>query len=183
MNRDILVSEDSYRSPQFVRNRYFSCVSWCVLVLSAVNLEMWNYTSRGCVARSREDALRDARLELQSGEYEPRSSWHASPCVSVRSSLNLADFHSNIKDDDESGRLTNRRGSWTTRLVVRGEASQLLSLYFCRSSKVSRCNEPCLRLAPESITKESIANYFCTQCSLSAFQQLCAGFPKSMLVF
>lgn len=53
-------------------------------------------------------------------------SWRASPCISARSSLTLADFHSNIKDDDESDRLTNRRRSWTTRLVREEDAAIII---------------------------------------------------------
>lgn len=58
-NWGILVSEDSYRSPQFVRSRY----CWCVFpmrarrIIRSVNLEMWNYTRmlarerNGCATR------------------------------------------------------------------------------------------------------------------------------------
>lgn len=105
------------------------------------------------------------------------SSWHASPCISVRSSLNLADFHSNIKDDDESlaGQLIgDARGQ--RRLVEKKRRNYYPYYISVEAKKVSRCNEPCLRPSRtghdyESITNESIANYFSTQYSLSAFQR------------
>lgn len=64
-------------------------------------------------------------------ESRSSSSWHASPCIS----LNSADFHSNIKDDDESGWLANRRRSWTTRLVEKKRRNYYLYYIFFEARK------------------------------------------------
>lgn len=103
-----------------------------------------------------------------------RRSMHL-PCISVRPSVIKlrADFHSDIRDDDERARrLANPWRSWTSEPVKMRRRARVLGLlsllYSCRSTKVSTlqwaaCEDPPSRFSRqeyESITNESNRELF-----------------------
>lgn len=78
-------------------------------------------------------------------------------------------FHSDIRDDDERAGWLIRDARGQRDVLARARAGLLSLLYSCRSTKVSRYNEPRAKIAGlasrapgiyESITNESIRELF-----------------------
>lgn len=103
---------------------------------------------RGHVRRALAEVGRDSRGSL------------AAACISrafpfVRPSLSSADFHLDIRDDDDSARrLANPRRSWTTCPRRCARAMGLLYLYFCRSARKYRATMSRVRRPPSRFSRK-----------------------------